>query len=133
MTKRWLIALCIAGPFGDKAFADCVPSPDTPASVEAPRWQQHTHATIEVTRSSLSANRRVGVRPCMPREQNCLFCPGLHCGLWHLVGNPAWLCGGFPRREALARSQARDCDDAYRHSGGAEGKTVDHCRLDGAG
>ena len=31
MTKRWLIALCIAGPFGDKAFADCVPSPDTPA------------------------------------------------------------------------------------------------------
>jgi hypothetical protein len=33
MTKRWLIALFIAGPFGDKAFADCVPSPDTPASV----------------------------------------------------------------------------------------------------
>ena len=33
MTKRWLIALFIAGLFGDKAFADCVPSPDTPASV----------------------------------------------------------------------------------------------------
>jgi hypothetical protein len=33
MTKRWLIALFIAGPFGDKAFAECVPSPDTPASV----------------------------------------------------------------------------------------------------
>ena len=33
MTKRWLLALLIAGLFGDKAFADCVPSPDTPASV----------------------------------------------------------------------------------------------------
>ena len=33
MTNRWLIALFIAGLFGDKAFADCVPSPDTPASV----------------------------------------------------------------------------------------------------
>jgi hypothetical protein len=33
MTKRWLIALLIAGLFGGKAFADCVPSPDTPASV----------------------------------------------------------------------------------------------------
>src|SRR6516225_144286 len=33
MTKRWLIALFIAGWFGDKAFADCIPSPDTPASV----------------------------------------------------------------------------------------------------
>jgi hypothetical protein len=33
MTKRLLIALFIAGSFGDKAFADCVPSPDTPASV----------------------------------------------------------------------------------------------------
>jgi len=33
MTKRWLIALFIAGLFGGKAFADCVPSPDTPASV----------------------------------------------------------------------------------------------------
>jgi hypothetical protein len=30
MTKRWLIALFIAGLFGGKAFADCVPSPDTP-------------------------------------------------------------------------------------------------------
>jgi hypothetical protein len=29
----WLIALFIAGLFGGKAFADCVPSPDTPASV----------------------------------------------------------------------------------------------------
>jgi hypothetical protein len=33
MTKRWLIALLIAGLFAGKAFADCVPSPDTPASV----------------------------------------------------------------------------------------------------
>jgi hypothetical protein len=33
MTKRWLIALFIAGLFGGNAFADCVPSPDTPASV----------------------------------------------------------------------------------------------------
>jgi len=33
MTKRWLIALFIAEPFGDAAFADCVPSPDAPASV----------------------------------------------------------------------------------------------------
>jgi len=33
MTKRWLIALLIAGLFGGKAFADCVPSPDTPAMV----------------------------------------------------------------------------------------------------
>jgi hypothetical protein len=33
MTKRWLIALLIAGLFGGKALADCVPSPDTPASV----------------------------------------------------------------------------------------------------
>jgi hypothetical protein len=33
MTKLWLIALFIAGLFGGKAFADCVPSPDTPASV----------------------------------------------------------------------------------------------------
>jgi hypothetical protein len=33
MTKRWLIALLIGGSFGGKAFADCVPSPDTPASV----------------------------------------------------------------------------------------------------
>ena len=29
----WLIALLIAGLFGGQAFADCVPSPDTPASV----------------------------------------------------------------------------------------------------
>jgi hypothetical protein len=33
MTKLWLIALFIAGLFGGKAFADCVASPDTPASV----------------------------------------------------------------------------------------------------
>jgi uncharacterized protein YgiM (DUF1202 family) len=33
MIKRWLIALSIAGLFGGQAFADCVPSPDTPASV----------------------------------------------------------------------------------------------------
>jgi hypothetical protein len=33
MTKRWLIALLIAGLSGGNAFADCVPSPDTPASV----------------------------------------------------------------------------------------------------
>jgi hypothetical protein len=33
MTKRWLSALLIAGLFGGNAFADCVPSSDTPASV----------------------------------------------------------------------------------------------------
>jgi hypothetical protein len=33
MTERWLIALLIAILFDGKAFADCVPSPDTPASV----------------------------------------------------------------------------------------------------
>src|ERR1044071_3331211 len=33
MIKRWLIALLIAGLFGGQAFADCVPSPDTLASV----------------------------------------------------------------------------------------------------
>jgi hypothetical protein len=33
MTERWLIALFIAGLFGGNALADCVPSPDTPASV----------------------------------------------------------------------------------------------------
>ncbi len=33
MIKRWLIALLIAGLFGGQAFADCLPSPDTPASV----------------------------------------------------------------------------------------------------
>ena len=33
MTKRWLIALFIAALFSGKTFADCVPSPDTPASV----------------------------------------------------------------------------------------------------
>jgi len=33
MTKRWLVALLIAGLFGGNAFADCVPSPNTPASV----------------------------------------------------------------------------------------------------
>ena len=33
MNKPWLIALSIAGLFGGKAFADCVPSPDTPAPV----------------------------------------------------------------------------------------------------
>jgi hypothetical protein len=45
MTKRWLIALFIAGPFGDKAFAECVPSPDTPASVIEyfPANHKHKH------------------------------------------------------------------------------------------
>ena len=33
MIKRWLLGLLIAGLLGGKAFADCVPSPDTPASV----------------------------------------------------------------------------------------------------
>jgi hypothetical protein len=33
MTKHWLVALLIAGFFGGNAFADCVPSPSTPASV----------------------------------------------------------------------------------------------------
>lgn len=33
MTKCWLIPFLIAGLFGDKAFADCLPAPDTPASV----------------------------------------------------------------------------------------------------
>jgi hypothetical protein len=33
MIKRWLVGLLIAGLLGGKAFADCVPSPDTPASV----------------------------------------------------------------------------------------------------
>jgi hypothetical protein len=33
MTKHWLITLLIVGLFGGKAFADCAPSPDTPASV----------------------------------------------------------------------------------------------------
>jgi hypothetical protein len=33
MTKRLLVALLITVLFGGKAFADCVPSPDTPASV----------------------------------------------------------------------------------------------------
>jgi hypothetical protein len=33
MTKWWLIPFLIAGLFGDKAFADCLPAPDTPASV----------------------------------------------------------------------------------------------------
>jgi hypothetical protein len=33
MTKCWLIALSIAGLSSGQAFADCVPSPDTPASV----------------------------------------------------------------------------------------------------
>ena len=33
MTKRWLVALLIAGLFSGNAFADCVPSPNTPASV----------------------------------------------------------------------------------------------------
>jgi hypothetical protein len=33
MIKRWLLGLFIAGLLGGKAFADCVPSPDTPASV----------------------------------------------------------------------------------------------------
>ena len=33
MTKRWPVGLLIAGLFGGNAFADCVPSPDTPTSV----------------------------------------------------------------------------------------------------
>jgi hypothetical protein len=33
MVERWLIALLIARLFGNKAFADCIPAPDTPASV----------------------------------------------------------------------------------------------------
>ena len=33
MIKRFLLGLLIAGLLGGKAFADCVPSPDTPASV----------------------------------------------------------------------------------------------------
>jgi len=33
MTKRWLIPFLIAAWFGDKAFADCLPAPDTPASI----------------------------------------------------------------------------------------------------
>ena len=33
MIKRCLLGLLIAGLLGGKAFADCVPSPDTPASV----------------------------------------------------------------------------------------------------
>ena len=33
MTKCWLIPFLIAGLLGDKAFADCLPAPDTPASV----------------------------------------------------------------------------------------------------
>jgi hypothetical protein len=33
MTKRWPIALLFTAVFGGEAFADCVPSPDTPASV----------------------------------------------------------------------------------------------------
>ena len=33
MTKSWLIALFVAGLSSGQAFADCVPSPDTPASV----------------------------------------------------------------------------------------------------
>jgi hypothetical protein len=33
MTKCWLISFLIAGLFGDKAFADCLPARDTPASV----------------------------------------------------------------------------------------------------
>src|SRR6188472_817917 len=33
MTKRWLIVFVVAALFGGQAFADCVPSPDTPASV----------------------------------------------------------------------------------------------------
>jgi hypothetical protein len=33
MTKRWLIVFSVAGLFSGQAFADCVPAPDTPASV----------------------------------------------------------------------------------------------------
>jgi hypothetical protein len=42
------------------------------------------------SRSSLSANGRVGVPLSMPRELTCLFCPGLHCGLWHLEKRRLW-------------------------------------------
>lgn len=33
MTKPWLIVFSVAGLFGGQAFADCLPAPDTPASV----------------------------------------------------------------------------------------------------
>jgi len=33
MTKSWLVAFFVAGVSSGQAFADCVPSPDTPASV----------------------------------------------------------------------------------------------------
>src|SRR5262245_61212822 len=33
MTKCWLIFFFIAGLFADKAFADCLPAPGTPASI----------------------------------------------------------------------------------------------------
>ena len=33
MTKYWLIPFFMAGLLGDKAFADCLPAQDTPASV----------------------------------------------------------------------------------------------------
>jgi hypothetical protein len=33
MTKCWLIPFFMAGLLGDKAFADCLPAQDTPASV----------------------------------------------------------------------------------------------------
>jgi len=33
MTKSWLVALSVAGLSSGQASADCVPSPDTPASV----------------------------------------------------------------------------------------------------
>jgi hypothetical protein len=33
MTKSWPVGLLIAGLLGGNAFADCVPSPDTPTSV----------------------------------------------------------------------------------------------------
>ena len=33
MTKCWLVPFLIAGLVGDKAFAECLPAPDTPAAV----------------------------------------------------------------------------------------------------
>jgi hypothetical protein len=33
MTKSWLIPFFMAGLLADKAFADCLPAEDTPASV----------------------------------------------------------------------------------------------------
>ena len=45
---NWLIALLIARLFGGNAFADCVPSPDTPASVTEyfKRFQEAVAGTV---------------------------------------------------------------------------------------